>query len=108
MWNGSDNTLKTMPLNVSLTLQTAVLEGTLEWEDWELVEGARIPTRASIEKILPGYYDRYNPRTVPNKADFISTLKKRFQQRRNFIMDSDIREYPDLMEELVQSMKVNA
>ena len=108
MWNGSDNTLKTVPLNVSLTLQTAVLEGTLEWEDWELVEGARIPTRASIEKILPGYYDRYNPRTVPNKADFISTLKKRFQQRRNFIMDSDIREYPDLMEELVQSMKVNA
>ena len=27
-----------MPLNVSLTLQTAVLEGTLEWEDWELVD----------------------------------------------------------------------
>ena len=108
MWNGSDSTLKTVPLSVSLTLQTAVLEGTLEWEDWELIDGAQIPTRQSVEKILPGYYDRYNPRTVPNRDGFIATLKERFQQRRDFITESDVREYPELMNELVLSMRVNA
>ena len=108
MWNGADHTLKSVPLNVSLTLQTAVLEGTLEWEDWELIEGAQIPERSSVERILPGYYDRYNPRTVPNGEGFIATLKERFQQRRDFITKSDVREYPEFMSELIQSMTVNA
>ena len=107
MWDGSDEQLKKVPLEVSLTLQTAVLEGTLEWEDWELVEGAQIPTKESIEKILPGFYDKYNPRTVPNMDGFVTTLKDRFQQRRDFIAASDISEQPELMERLVNSLKVN-
>jgi len=107
MWDGSDEQLKKVPLEVSLTLQTAVLEGTLEWEDWELVDGAQIPTKASIEKILPGFYDKYNPRKVPNMEGFVTTLKDRFQQRRDFIAASDISERPELMERLVKSLKVN-
>ncbi len=107
MWDGSENKQKKVPLQVSLTLQTAVLEGTLEWEDWELVENTQIPTRESIEKIIPGYYDTYNPRTVPNIKEFTDLLKNRFQQRIDFIRSSDLKERPDLMNLLVNALKVN-
>ncbi|MDD6087995.1 MAG: phosphoenolpyruvate carboxykinase (ATP) [Desulfovibrionaceae bacterium] len=108
MWDGADDKLKLVPLKVSLTLQTAILEGTLEWEDWELVEGAQLPTRESVERILPGFYDKYNPRNVPNYEGYIQTLKDRFQQRRDFIASSDVRELPELCEALVNSLKINA
>ncbi|MBO4312623.1 MAG: phosphoenolpyruvate carboxykinase (ATP) [Desulfovibrionaceae bacterium] len=108
MWNGSDTNLKKVPLEVSLTLQTAVLEGTLEWENWALVKGAQIPTRDSIEKILPGYYDMYNPNMVPNLAEFMGLLKDRFQQRKDFIAQSDIAEQPELMQRLISSLQINA
>lgn len=108
MWNGADDNLKKVPLQTSLTLQTAILEGTLDWEDWELVPGMQIPTQASVDAILPGYYDMYNPRTVPNPEECINTLKDRFRQRRDFLAASDIAERPDLLELLTESLKVNA
>ena len=108
MWDGSDEKLKKVPLETSLTLQTAVLTGTLEWEDWDLVPGAQLPTKASVEKILPGYYDMYNPASVPNRAEFVQTLKDRFQQRREFLEASDIKERPELLARLVGAVKVNA
>ena len=108
MWDGADDKLKKVPLATSLALQTAVLEGALEWEDWDLVEGAQIPTKASVEKIVPGFYDTYNPATVPNKAEFVKTLKDRFQQRREFLENSDIKERPDLLKLLLDSLKVKA
>ena len=49
-----------------------------------------------IEKILPGYYDMYNPNTVPEKEAFVDLLKDRFQQRRDFLSTSDVREQPEL------------
>ena len=108
MWDGADDKLKKVSLQTSLTLQTAVLEGVLEWEDWELVKDAQIPTRESIEKILPGYYDMYNPNTVPEKEAFVDLLKDRFQQRRDFLSTSDVQEHPELLERLVNALVVNA
>lgn len=108
MWDGSDENLKNIPLHVSLTLQTAVLEGTLEWEDWEMVDGFQIPTRTSVDRLLPGYYDMYNPRKVPNRRSFTATLKDRFQQRRDFISQSDIHEHPEFMQKLLSVLRVHA
>ena len=108
MWDGADDKLKKVSLQTSLTLQTAVLEGVLEWENWDLVKDAQIPTRESIEKILPGYYDMYNPNTVPEKEAFVDLLKDRFQQRRDFLSTSDVREQPELLERLVNALVVNA
>ncbi len=108
LWDGSDEQIKKIPLQTSLTLQTAVLEGILEWEDWEPVPGMQIPSRASVDAVLPGYYDTYNPRTVPNPEGFLHTLRDRFAQRRAFLAASDVASRPELLEELTAALTVNA
>ncbi len=105
MWNGADDNLKKVPLEASLALQTAVLEGTLEWEEWDLVKGMQIPTKASVEKIVPGFYDEYNPATVPNKKEFDRILKDRFKQRCDFLTNSDVSEKPELLKLLLDALK---
>ncbi|UQZ88747.1 phosphoenolpyruvate carboxykinase [Deltaproteobacteria bacterium Smac51] len=107
-WDGDDQKSKSVPLQTSLTLQTAILAGQLEWEPWDLVEGASLPTRESIEKILPGYYEAYNPGAVPNRKEYLSILKDRFEQRVNFLKASDLAEKPDLLIRLVVALKVKA
>jgi phosphoenolpyruvate carboxykinase (ATP) len=107
-WDGEDNRSKKVPLKISLTLQTAILTGTLEWEAWDLVEGALIPTRASVDKILPGYYDSFNPNATPNRGDYLALLTDRFSQRAAFLENSDLRERPELLARLVASLKINA
>ena len=107
MWDESDGKTRPVPLKTSLTLQTALLCGTLEFEDWDLVPGAQIPTRDSIEKILPGYYDMYDSNTVKNRDSYLETLKDRFQQRIDFLKNSDVNEKADLIERLTASLKVS-
>ncbi len=105
-WNGGGAKPKAVPLQTSLTLQTAVLTGQLEWEPWDLVEGAELPTRDSIEKILPGYYEAYNPATVPDREEYLSVLKDRFEQRIAFLEASDIVEKPEILVRLVKALAV--
>jgi phosphoenolpyruvate carboxykinase (ATP) len=91
----------------SLTLQTAILTGQLEWEDWEPVPGTQVPTRESVEKIVPGYYDRYDWHTVKNMDQYVATLRDRFQQRVDFLTKSDVTERSDLLARLLDALKVN-
>ncbi len=107
-WDGDDQRSKPVPLKTSLALQTAVLTGVLQWEPWDLVDGAWLPTRESVEKILPGYSDAYNPAAVPNRMEYLAILMDRFAQRITFLENSDIRERPELLARLVASLKVNA
>jgi phosphoenolpyruvate carboxykinase (ATP) len=107
-WDGADQKPKAVSLQTSLTLQTAVLTGQLEWEPWDLIEGAALPTHDSIEKILPGYYNSYNPANVPDRGEYLATLKDRFEQRVAFIKNSDIAERPELWARLAASLKVKA
>ncbi|MFH1135670.1 MAG: phosphoenolpyruvate carboxykinase (ATP) [Pseudomonadota bacterium] len=106
MWDESDAKTRPTPLKTSLTLQTALLCGTLEFEDWDLVPGTQIPSRASVEKILPGYYDKYDPKTVKNRDDYLTTLKDRFQQRIDFLRNSDVKEKPELIERLTAALQL--
>ncbi len=109
MWGASDTELRDVKLSTSLTLQTAITIGQLEWEDWDLLEGAQIPTKESIEKILPGFYDKYSTDTVENRDEYISTLKDRFQQRRDFLAGADqLGGQPELLKKLQSSMTVKA
>ncbi len=105
-WNGSDSTLKNVPLATSLTLQTAVLTGSLEWEDWEFLPGTQIPTKASVEKILPGYHALFDPYAVPNKEDYLQMLRDRMQQRHDFLNASDVKERPELLAKLLASLSI--
>ena len=107
MWHESDEITQKVPLKTSLTLQSAILTGVLEWEDWPLIPGAQIPTRESVDKLLPGYYDHYDVSKVKNRDAYMETLIDRFRQRVDFLTDSDLKAKPDLLGRLVGSLKVN-
>jgi len=106
MWNSSDQDQRPIPLQTSLTLQTLVLTGELEWEDFPYIEGAQVPTRDSVDKFLPGYYDTYDISTIQNRDQYLETLQDRFRQRREFLENEDLVEKPELLKELVESLRV--
>ncbi|MBU1230464.1 MAG: phosphoenolpyruvate carboxykinase [Proteobacteria bacterium] len=106
-WKSSDLDLRGIPLATSLTLQTALLLDQLEWENLDLLPGAQIPTRGSVEAILPGYYDTYHPDNVENRAAYLATLKNRFRQRMMFLQSSDLHDKPGLLLSLINSLSVN-
>lgn len=106
-WKESDEILEAIPLKTSLTLQTAILLDQLEWEPWNVLPGAMIPTRESVEKILPGYYDRYDPAKRGNLDKYQALLHDRFQQRRDFLLGSDLQEKPELQKLVVDALTVS-
>lgn len=105
-WKESDDILEAIPLNTSLTLQTALLTDQLEWEPWDMLPGAMIPARATVEKILPGFYDKYQPQARGNMEQYLVTLKDRFQQRRDYLSNSDLTERPQLLDEIVKTLQL--
>jgi len=107
LWKKSDTELEGIKLQTSLTLQTAILMDQLEWEEWSVLPGAMIPTKDSIEKILPGFYDKYDPFKRENMEEYKELLKNRFQQRIDFLKQSDIATKPELLEQLVNALHIN-
>ncbi len=105
-WKESDEVLEKIPLQTSLTMQTAILTDQLEWEDWKAVPGAMIPTKESVDKLIPGYYDKYNPDIRGNASEYLATLADRFQQRVDFLKESDVREKPELLANLAAALRV--
>ncbi len=106
-WKDSDAIVEAIPLQTSLTLQTAILTDQLVWEPWNLLPGAMIPTMASIDRILPGYYERYDPAKRNNQEEYYAILKDRFQQRIEFLVSSDVREKPEMLDKLVNSLRLS-
>jgi len=107
-WKQSDNALEAIPLTTSLTLQTALLMDQIQWEAWDILPGALIPTRESIEKILPGYYDKYDPQKLENPGDYLELLRDRFEQRREFLKSSDLLERPEIQARLINALDLKA
>lgn len=104
-WNTSADDVTGIPLQTSLTLQTAILTDKLEWEDWPLMTGAQIPSKASVETILPGFYDLYDHAKVQNHEQYLATLRDRVEQRKTFLESSDLMDKPDLLRQLLDSMQ---
>ena len=105
-WKYSDVEQTPIPLKTSLTLQTAIVTGQLEWEDFKFIPGAQIPTRESVNKLIPGYYETYDINAINNMDAYKETLRDRFSQRREFIINSDIKEKPAILAKLVDCLKV--
>ncbi len=105
-WRYSDTNVEDVALQTSLTLQTCILLNHLEWEEWSLLPGAMVPTRATVEEFLPGYYQLYNPHKRKNMLDYINLLQDRFRQRREFLNKSDLREKPELLEQLTATLHI--
>ncbi len=99
-WKSSEDNLESIPLKTSLMLQTMILTDQLEWEEWGTIPGIMIPTKDSVEKALPGYYDRYNPENRENKDEYVSLVQDRFSQRREFLSSSDLQQKPELLKHL--------
>lgn len=107
-WKSSDRDLRKIPLATSLTLQTALLLDQIDWEDWDMLPGAQLPTRESVDRLLPGYTDAYDPANVENRDRYIETLKDRFHQRRVFLQNSDLHNQPELLMTLVNALMARA
>ncbi|GAB1365670.1 phosphoenolpyruvate carboxykinase (ATP) [Candidatus Cloacimonadaceae bacterium] len=105
-WKESDEVLESIPLQTSLTVQTAILTDKLEWEAWEMLPGAMIPTKESVNAILPGYYEKYDPKLRGNMDKYLGLLKDRFQQRRDYLMSSDLQEKPEVQAELIKTLEI--
>ncbi len=105
-WKDSDSVLEAIPLKTSLTLQTSILIDQIQWEDWDLLPGAMIPNQESIERIIPGYYQKYNPKLRGNNAEYISLLKDRFEQRKDFLKGSDLIERPEIQAKLINALEI--
>ncbi|MDZ4182797.1 MAG: phosphoenolpyruvate carboxykinase (ATP) [Candidatus Cloacimonadaceae bacterium] len=103
-WKESDDILEAIPLKTSLTLQTALLTDAIQWEPWSVLPGAMIPTRESIEAILPGYYDRYHPGKRGNEDKYMELLADRFKQRADYLNGSDLQEKPELLKDIVSKL----
>jgi len=107
-WKTSDRELHKIPLQTSLTLQTALLLDSLEWEDWDMLPGAQIPTRETVERLIPAYATRYDPRTVENPECYREAIQDRFHQRRVFLQNSDLHNRPELLMRLVNTLMIRA
>lgn len=107
-WKDSDEKLESISLTTSLTLQTAILTEALEWEPWDLLPGTMIPTKASVEKLLPGFYEKYLPNNRNNMADYITLLKDRFNQRIEFLKSSDMKDRPETLQKLIDALQIKA
>ena len=106
-WKETDDKLEAIPLNTSLAMQTAILTDALEWEPWDMLPGSMIPTKESVDKIIPGYYDKYQPKTRDNMDKYKATLDDRFRQRREYLGNSDLKERPELLKDIVDHLQLN-
>ncbi|MDD2331267.1 MAG: phosphoenolpyruvate carboxykinase (ATP) [Candidatus Cloacimonetes bacterium] len=107
-WRESDSVLEAIPLKTSLTLQTAILLDQLEWEPWATLPGAMIPTQKSVDKLLPGFYEKYDPTKRLNPKAYFDMLKDRFQQRIDYLKGSDLVETQKVLNKLVAALKLKA
>ncbi len=103
-WKASDADLRSIPLKTSLTLQSALLLNQLQWEDLDILPGAQIPTKKSVDALLPGYYDTYHPGKVENREAYLSTVRSRFRQRMVFLQASDLHDEPGLLLSLTNAL----
>ncbi len=105
-WRHSDADLEPIPLEYSLTLQTAILMETLEWEPWPRLPGAMLPTAASVERVIPDFARRFDPAGVEGQSAYMETLKDRFIQRKKFLESTDLREQPELLTRMVRQLRI--
>lgn len=106
-WMFSDKDTQDISLQTSLTMQTAILTNQLEWEEWSLLPGAMVPTQKSVEDILPGYQQVYNPHKRKNMSSYVELLQDRFEQRKAFLSSTDLKQKLPLLSKLIAALQVS-
>jgi phosphoenolpyruvate carboxykinase (ATP) len=100
-------TLVKIPLSTSHRLHTAVLMDEIKWVPWNLLPGASIPEKESIDAILPGYSKQYNPEQVTNYESYIHTMGDRFKQRREYLDEAFHKESNEIFLEQIKALEPN-
>ena len=77
--------------------------GELEWEEWDMLGGALVPKPEIIDRIIPDYSSLYTLNNIQNREDYLKVLKERFNQRKQFILNSDVNQKPDLLKKLMDA-----
>ena len=72
-------TLVPISLATSHTLHTAVLMDKIEWCAWDLLPGASVPSKESIDELIPKYSETYDPENIINYESYIHTMNDRFK-----------------------------
>lgn len=103
-WRSSDTGLYDIPLELSLRIQTAILLEELEWEDWDLLPGAKLPKKEIIDQIYPEYSKKYHPSNTQNRESYLEILSDRFKQRRDFLIQSEVNQTPGLLKKLLTAL----
>lgn len=96
--------LVSIPLATSHMLHSAVLMDLIKWKPWDILPGASIPEAGSIDKILPGFSEKYEPSKVTNFEGYIHTMNDRFSQRREYLEQCRHREGSDIFLPLIKSL----
>ncbi len=105
-WKNSDTDLEDVKLKTALTIQSAILMDKLEWTDSEFIPGAMVPTKKSIEKIIPDYYEKYDELKRGNIEEYKALLKDRFKQRKAFLESTDLQQKPELLKNLINRLDI--
>ena len=100
-------TLVPITLATSHTLHTAVLMDKIEWCPWDLLPGASVPCKESIDELILKYSEMYNPENVINYESYIHTMNDRFKQRRDFLEEAYHKESADIFLDLIKTLKPN-
>ncbi|RMD57330.1 MAG: phosphoenolpyruvate carboxykinase (ATP), partial [Nitrospirae bacterium] len=74
---GLPGNLIDIPKEVSLSIVTALIRESIDWEDWQHFKGLSIPTNAE-DVIYKGYDEKYTPYT---SAEYLRFLRDRMQDR---------------------------
>ncbi len=104
-WNGSDDALHKIPLELSHRLQTAILKNEITWVEHPFIKGGLIPEKNSIEKIWPGYSEKFSTDSIEHKNGYMELLSNRFEQRREFLLANV--EKLELARELADSLIIS-
>ena len=103
-WGGASRPFVKIPLKLSLRLNTAILCDELQWEPWPMLKGALVPTAASIDPLWPDYSKTYETDHLPDREAYLELFRDRFQQRRDSLKNSDVKEKPQLWEGLLSAL----
>ena len=103
-WRSSDLDLHKIPLKLSLLLQSCVLMQDIEWEEWEYLSGAYVPAASSIEKLYPDYCKYYSSDSIRNRKEYQEVLADRFEQRKQFLANSDLNQKPVILHDLLKAL----
>ncbi|HRU52784.1 MAG TPA: phosphoenolpyruvate carboxykinase (ATP) [Planctomycetota bacterium] len=104
-WAGNEKTVD-IPLKLSLRLNTAILCNELEWESWTVLPGAMIPAKESITKIAPEYLEKYDATNIKDPEAYKQLFENRFNQRKEYLNNSDLKEKPELLETLLSKLQI--